>query len=954
MSYARTLVTRWSGRDRLAVLVVAVTAAFLVGAVVVLLAVSGQTTAMAGEHGSETAVSLTTDPERIDDGTTFPVATATVDGQRRTVVGVPADNILKIEPPDGVAGIDSDGAVTLAGDRTTVERTAAERPDDGPFPDAWLVADAATVAALGPDRGLVFHRSTAPVPESGAPLTGALAFFLVGTRGLLGVLGAVCVGVAVLVGVVVFSVTRMTVRDRRSTLALLRATGATPRRIGLLVTARAGLLTLAGVALGYAIGVIVPNAAVTVAVTLGLPVGLPLSVTARTAALIGVVLAALVGVGLLAGALAARSAVRGAPLDTGSTSARRWPGGPSFLPGSAAVPTTATLAVFAAFVLVVVALAGVVGSVGATGGGSGGMIVEPGAVHPVDSDVPVAYADRLRRAGVAASPEILLFLVHDGRPVPARGVDFDAYRDVTDARLVAGRAPNATDEAVVGTGFARTHGVAPGDELALGGSTESAVGTVEVVGTFAASGASDDYVLVSLPLANHLEDVPPEKVNLVRYDERPGNGSGEGVAVLGLSGPDRVATGDQFAVTVRLRNTGTDPSTRTIRATLGDQRRTERVTLDGGERRTVELRFETSEAGTRVVRVGDLSWELRALSAETLTLAPLPERGPPNATLRVGVGTVGGATVDDATVRVGDRTTQTDGDGRARIRLPATPGSYTLWVTAGERSAERAISVARDADREPAVRLVTPNRTGVFARPSVEVRVRNPWGTVLDRTLTVEGPGLDASRSLALEPGADRTITETLDRRPPGEYSVRASVGAASAEGTYRVTGDERLASAVASSGRVAGGTGTGGLLSRAFGNLWLVLATLVALGAVMTVGSTVAAFADAVQARRGDIGVHRAVGAGPAQIGRLVLADALRIALPAALGSIALAALAVGALSWLGTLTVFGVRVTPSAPLPLLAGLALGALTLALCSAGIVAWRYSSVDPSQLLGGSR
>ncbi|WP_121820792.1 FtsX-like permease family protein [Halostella salina] len=952
MSYRQSLVVRWSGRDRLAVLVVAVTAAFLVGAVVVLLAVSGQTTVMAADHGSETAVSLTTTTGA--EGTTFPLATATVDGVQRTVVGVPRGGAFGMDPPDGVAGPASNGTGTLVGDRATLERTVRERSGETPFPDPWLVTDAGTATSLGSDRALTLRASASPVPASGAPLTGALAFFLVGTRQMLGVLGVVCLGVAVLVGVVVFSVTRMTVRDRRSSIAVLRATGASRRRVALLVTARAGLLTLAGVTLGYAVGVVVPNAAVTAAVTLGFPVGLPLGVTPRAAGLIPLVLLALVGVGLLAGALAARSAVRGAPLDSGAATTRRWPGGPSFLPAGAAVPTTATLAVFAAFVLVVVALAGVVGGIGATGGASGGMVVEPGAVHPVDSHVPAADADRLRRSGVAASPEILLFLAHDGRPVPARGVEFDAYSAVTDARVVDGRAPNATDEAAVGTAFARTHGLAPGDELALGGSTTPAVGTVEVVGTFAADGASDDHLLVSLPLARHLEGVPEGSVNLVRYGEPAANRTTEGVVVLGTSAPRRVATDETVPVEVRLRNVDSGPASRTVRATLGDQRRTKRVTLDGGERRTVELRFDAPGAGTRVVTVGDLTRTVRVLSADTLVLAPLPEVGPPNATLRVGVGTAGGAPVGNATVRLGDRTARVGDDGRTRVRLPSAPGEYAVRVTAGNRSATQALRVERGARREPVVRLVTPNRTGVFTTPSVRVRVRNPWGVSLDRTLSVDGPGVAVSEPLELAPGRDRTVSATLDRRPPGEYTVQVTAGGGAATGTYRVTGDERLASAVASSDEAPGGVGAGGLLSRVFGNLWLVLATLVALGVVMTVGSTVAAFADAVQARRGDIGVHRAVGAGPRRIGRLVLGDALRIGLPAAAVSIALAAATVWTLSVVGTLTVFGVRVTPRVPLSVVGPLALGSLALALVSAGVVAWRYSSVAPSRLLGGSR
>ncbi|WP_435068281.1 FtsX-like permease family protein [Haloplanus sp. C73] len=949
MSYSWALLSRWSTRDRLAVLVIAVTAAFLVGAVVVLLAVSGQTTAMAGDHGADTAVSLTTTPEAaVEDGTAFPLATVRVDGERRTVVGVPED--AEYDPPDTPAGSPAGETVTLVGERTTISTTLTPATGQTPFPDRWLVTDAATAERLGSERALVFRDAASPVPAEGAPLSGVLAFFLVGTRQMLGVLGVVCAGVAVLVGVVVFSVTRMTVRERRDTFAVLRATGASARRVRLLVAARAGLLTLCGVAIGYAVGLVVPNAAATAAVTLGLPVGLPLQLDGEAAALVTVILAGLVAVGVGAGALAARSVVRGAPLDAGEKSAWTPPGGPEFLSMETVVPTLSTLSVFVAFVLVVAALGGVLG--GLSGGGAGGMVVEPGAVHPVDSHVPVAYASEFRRTGAAASPEILLFLAYDGRAVPARGVDFEAYRSVSDARVVAGRAPNATDEAVVGAGLARTLGVAPGDELALGGSTTTTVATVEIVGTFEASGAADDHLLVSLPLARHLEDVPAGAANVVRFREGASASANETVVTLGLSAPRQAATGEDVTARVRVQNVGADRATRTVRATFGEQVRQTRVTLSGGERRTVELTFEARETGDQRVVVDDRTWTVRVLSADTLVLAPLPEQGPTNATLHVGVDTVAEGPVADATVSVGNRTVRTDATGAATLRLPATAGRYTVDVRAGERSATREIAVRDDAPRDPAVRVVTPKETGVYTRPTVDVRVRNPWDRDVERTVSLTGPGLNRTTSVRLSPGESETLTATLARRPPGTYRVGATAGEATAESEYRVVGDERLASAVASSGRASGGVGSGGLVSRAFGNVALVLATLVGLGVLMTVGSTVAAFADAVQARRRDIGIHRAVGATPRQVVRLVLADAARISLPAAVGSLVLAGAALALLSLTGTLTVFGVRLAPSIPLAIAPLLALATFALSVASAGVVAWRYCAVDPAALFGG--
>lgn len=52
MGYRRALVLRWSRRDRLAALVVALSVAFLVGTTLVVLAAGTQTAGMAAEFGS--------------------------------------------------------------------------------------------------------------------------------------------------------------------------------------------------------------------------------------------------------------------------------------------------------------------------------------------------------------------------------------------------------------------------------------------------------------------------------------------------------------------------------------------------------------------------------------------------------------------------------------------------------------------------------------------------------------------------------------------------------------------------------------------------------------------------------------------------------------------------------------------------------------------------------------
>lgn len=972
MSYRRALVTRWSRRDRLAVLVVGVTSAFLVGSVVVLLAVGAQTTAVASEFGASASVELVDGPADPEEGVAFPVATATdAEGRERTVVGVPPDadppGDLEVGPPaNGLRGPgDRPTDVTLRGTAGTVEGSVAPREgSESFFPESWYVADADAVERLGATRTLVVRPTDGPVPARGAPVVGALAFFLAGTRQLLGLLAVASAGAAVLVGIVVHSVTRMSVRDRREAIAVLRATGATPRRVLGVFALRAGLLTATGLALGYSLGVILPNAAVTTAVTLGLPVGIDLAVDPRTAGVLAAVLGALLAVGTVAGVLAARPAATGPPAGGRDRSpADRLPAvaRPETLSAGAFVPTAGALAVFVAFVLVAASLSGVLAGAGAADGAT---IAQPGATHPVASQVDAGYADALRAAGIAASPEILLFGTYEGHPFPARGVEFDAYRTVEGAEIVDGRAPraNATDEAVVGADLARTLGVSVGDRIALGGSTRPAVATVEVVGTFDAPGAADDHLLVSLPVARHLRGMGPDAVNQIRIDERPSvdgdrdedGTAGGGIAVLDASAPDRVAAGGTVAVRVRLRNVGTDRAQRRVTVRLGDRERVVEATLAPGETATREATFSTEEPGERRLVVGDLRRNVTVVDPDALSFARVPEAGPPNATVRLRVTDATGAPAANATVAVGDRTATTDGEGRVRVDLPADPGRYELTATRGGEEVRRAIRVDPDATREPVVSLAVDGGS-VVDRPTARAVVGNPWGEPVVGSVAVRGPGRGTVETVRVPPGKSRTVRARLARRPPGEYEATVALnGSVVGETTYAVTGDERLTGALAASGRFERG-GVDGLLERAFGNLGFVLGTLVGLGALMTVGSTLAAFASAAQARRRSIGIRRATGAGPGRILGAVCRDALRIAVPAAVVGAALALVARQLLRATGLLTVFGVDLSAAggAPPALLAGVVAGAVALAVGSAAAVAAGFVLRDPARLFDGS-
>lgn len=982
MSYRRALIGRWSRRERLAVAVLAMAVAFLVGTTILLVAASTGTTAIASEFTPAGSATFHDSPEAArrtapSDAVVLPMARIrTADGQEAWVIARPSTNTTAarlVGTGEGttLGTLDGPAERTLIGADTRQTLTVTPRGNRGGFPPWWYVADRETVRQLGPTGALVVSPGAgtdATGPEEGVPLQGALAFFLLGSQEAVTLLGVVATGAGLLVAVVVWSIIRMTVRDRMLTVRVARATGATPGAILATFTARATLVTGAGLAAGYCLGVIAVNVAVNIAIFLGVPVALPLTVTNRTVRLLVPLLGGLGLTGVVGGAIAAWPVVRRQPraLAVGVSGNPRHHSGrqgglnweilrPKILDKRALVPTAATLTAFVTVIVIIAAMTGVLAPLSAD---TGGTITEPGATHPVSSTVPETYVADLRKEGISASGEILAFTVVDGQPFLVRGAEYPAFATVTDAQLVAGRAPERPDEAVIGQDLARTLGVGVGETLTLGGSTQPAVTRVEVVGIFAASGPYEGELVVPLPTARVLSGEPPGTVQFVRATRLPE--TEEGVEVVRLDVPGGVAANDTVAVRVTVQNTAVEPRARNVTVTLRDQTETRRVRLGPGERSAVTITLPTGAPGTAEVRVGALSERVRIGDRPGIVIE-IPSPVPPNSSPLVRVVTRDGQPVENASVIVGNQTTRTDAEGRTRIDLDRED-DVTVVAKAGGRTTDRMVQVTPEATRQLQVSLtVRPLRPDLRTRPQIAVRLWNPWNRTLGQRIlmTAPGPGLTGNgtvidRDLTLERGTSRTITARLPRRPPGVYEITARVnGEVSVRTEYRVLGDQRIAAAVASS-RGAGSTGLSQAIETVVGNLRVVLAVLLGLAGLMTVGGTTAAFAQAVHARRHTVGIHRATGAEPRHVLGSVLLDALRIGAAAVGIAVLLATVAVGVLNQTGVLSVFGIRLVPEITPVLVVTVLIGPIVVTLLGAGLATLGLLATQPYSLLSTSR
>ncbi|WEL16710.1 ABC-type antimicrobial peptide transport system,permease component [Halorhabdus sp. SVX81] len=935
MSHRRQLLARYSRRDRLSMVVIGVSIAFLTGSALLLVSATDQLGTIAADFDTTGYVtgyqSIESAARTAGSDAVFPIATVPIDGTNVTVLGVPPganETITAATPDAGLASALTNGPRTVEVRGTTVKQIQISgRPSIGVIPDSWYLAESTLVEQFTTDGAVVVETGANAVERTGVrggsiPLRGAAHFFVSGTRDALSLFGVIVAGVAGLVGVIVFSVTRMSVRDRAKTIRVVRATGGTPRAVRALFTARATIVTLVGITIGYAVGLIAARVAVNVSVFLGVPVSLNLSLSWPVLHVLVPLYGGVLLTGALAGYLASRPVSRLAPVQirssggdaptTGRGVRDRLPGWlrPTLLGFRAVIPTIATITVFLTLLIVLVsagtAMAPMVDSEAAT-------IAEPGSSHPVASEVPESFATVLEGRGIAASPEILLFSIADGKPTLMRGVNFSSFATVSDASLVTGRAPRSSDEAVVGAAIAARRNLSVGDTVLLGGSTRSAFTRTTIVGVFDAPGFYGSQLLVSLSTGRTLSTRGPRQVHVVRASRLP-DVTGSGIEVVDVSTPGTVVQGRNFRTSITAINLGRTNATRSITIRVANASRNVTLSVPPGGRTERSVTLSIGRPGSWSLVVGSTNQSITVEKPDALRVW-FPEQVRVGSTPRVEVATATGEPVANATVTLGNRTVRTDSAGVARITVP--PGGTHLSVTAGSREVTEPVTGRSDRSggEDPllAALSIEPESPGFRTQPTASVRLENPWNRTLSTTLTIRGPTTSHQRAVTLDPGATTTVSAQLSRQPPGEYAVTVTdeAGAVLARRSMVVTGDERLVAALATHGQ-QGSTPFSRAVSLLFGNLTLLVGAIVSLGALMTVGGLTAIFSRGIHARRRTIGIYRATGATPRQVFTLVVRDAVVIG-TAALGvAFPLAYLVLTGLTWTDVLTVFGVSIRP------------------------------------------
>ncbi|MFB6185749.1 MAG: ABC transporter permease, partial [Halobacteriaceae archaeon] len=250
-----------------------------------------------------------------------------------------------------------------------------------------------------------------------------------------------------------------------------------------------------------------------------------------------------------------------------------------------------------------------------------------------------------------------------------RGANFTAFATVSNAKLIAGRKPKTPGEAVIGADLASSLGVDVNETLFLGGSTRPAVVTLRIVGIYQAPGIYDDQVIVPLQTARLLAGVRQGSVHIIRVDSqlpdltsisKQNQTPGTAIVTTAIDVPTTVRTTDQFTVRVRLQNIDSVSRTRNVSVRFSNRMKYRTVRIQATSKTTVTFKFTApSKPGTYRLSIENQTRTIHVADKGLLRLSPIPDRGPPNATLLVTVVDGDGTAISNVTIRIGSKTTQT-------------------------------------------------------------------------------------------------------------------------------------------------------------------------------------------------------------------------------------------------------------------------------------------------------
>lgn len=515
----------------------------------------------------------------------------------------------------------------------------------------------------------------------------------------------------------------------------------------------------------------------------------------------------------------------------------------------------------------------------------------PGGI-PGQASVDVALVPPLRgiEGVVAASPEVYVLTTLQGRSLFVRGVEFDAFLAVDDARLGEGRLPAGAQEALAGRGALETFDLELGSVVLVGSSFLRYAVPVTIVGVLEASTAARDEIVVPLATARGLADVPAGQAHMIRARSTDVEGLRDlfespvpefTYSEITISDQD-VVGGETIVVSGKVTNWGRYGGTKQVEVHVsGSAPVTKNVYVDGRRTASFEVTLVMQGSGYKNVSINP-EFEVRVRPATLQFLSP-PAVAALGWPIEVRVALLNDAPARDIRVMGPGIDARTDENGVATI-TPAVAGRIKVYAYEGDEPRAAMSIDVREIATEPEARFVLESvRTASDVLPNdapftVEAEFANVGLAGGTRTITFAIDRNESwNSSLTLEAGRRRSVTFEVGPLAPGDH-VLEFVGLGQLD--VRVYGGadprvaaflDRAAPAEDPARSLVASDGADEYIVRVVGDIRGVVMALAFLSALLTTIGLLFVLMRHLAEAEPRIGIYRALGATNARVSAIV-----------------------------------------------------------------------------------
>jgi len=611
------------------------------------------------------------------------------------------------------------------------------------------------------------------------------------------------------------------------------------------------------------------------------------------------------------------------------------------------------------------------------------VITSKGSESLLNSVLETRLADQLleNRFVENISPEIFAFAEIGGRAVLIRGVEFDPFMAVEEARIAPGGSmPTYPYQGLIGSRLAERLQTSIGDRYPLVGSFGPSVAEVEITGVIESSTSVEDEMIVSLPLARCLSGTQSGHVSIIRVI---GNTTeldkifGSHVArfsMFDLSiANSTIAKGSGTVIGLSLKNWGDENGTAHI--VLRDE--SANITLlenysymppGGSEELSVEYYFDSVGNHTITAHLdGILPQTISAnITVREPYLTAIAQRQVVehhNFTVQVVNNRLHPA--QNSKVTVGGFEFFANSTGYCTVYAPLSPGNYTLMANlSGYEDAVTPITVVNSSTLQQSVLIqvydlvLTPAEVKVHESCTVAVYVQNFGNISGSSTIKTYFRGvLAGSKDVYLQPLQHTVLYYDINSSTAGDMVISSGSFSETltVDSNYQVN-PEIVQLLLRYGGASSLDPSRGDLLYHTTkiseSNIVIVLVSLAVLSAVLVTLGISTSFMKEINDNLKVIGILRSLGASSKQLLGIIFKESILVSIPAAaIGIVGGCAIAL-AIQSTESLVAFGHLIDPVLDPSFLAAAIVGSIAICIGSGLITGLSVSSRRTIKMIRG--